>query len=701
MKDMKTRIFIITLLFIFFCAPIRFLDRIISSAPICSADCALRHEPVRADPIRFWDRIISPTLTVYAEDMYSEAYYRGVDTSGGLSEAQEQSLDEECLSFMQKHHLDIALLAITPDRYEGHSLSEAAELHYKECGFGYGPDKDGFQVIWDTESDELLIEAYGAARDAVPEAYIKYVEGSVLKFKEEYGVYGPLYASLRFIGNYLKDEGASEGQAPGPKASEETPETDTNETEAESDKAEAELDNEVSESLKSTEFSEDEAAQEKASDTKETDPSKRVGEGGSMPAWYPVDPQHFPFYEDPDAARVVDAAGLFTDEEEASMEERLSEIRKELGRDIVVFTDVSAYGLGRDVYAADFYDFNGYGIGKDREGVVLFICMDPDDRGFWSCCTGPATRRLYTEEVANDIDDILYGYMVDGDYYEGVADWIENFRRIYLTGSPYMPDWTLLSESSFEPFYNAEAPRVVDETGILSHEELNALTARAGELSQKYDTDVVVYLARSHGSMDEDDFARKFFTFNGYGLPDDHSGLLFTIFKRPGYSASSYVSAYGKTASKLTEVNKERMESRFSWAVSSESDIFNAADAWLSQAGHMLKTGRAPRSAVSWGLSTLAEVILGLILASIMHSKAKKNMETPEIKENADNYLVPGSLKVTKVRDTFLNSSKTKKYDPVVTRSDSTGGSSSGRSSYSGSYSGSSGSSHSGSGRSF
>ena len=35
-------------------------------------------------------------------------------------------------------------------------------------------------------------------------------------------------------------------------------------------------------------------------------------------------------------------------------------MREELGKDIVVFTDVSTYGLGQDVYAGDFFDFNGY-----------------------------------------------------------------------------------------------------------------------------------------------------------------------------------------------------------------------------------------------------------------------------------------------------------------------------------------------------
>ena len=113
-----------------------------------------------------------------------------------------------------------------------------------------------------------------------------------------------------------------------------------------------------------------------------------------MPAWYPKDPLTFPYYHDKDAPRIVDTADIFSDEEESSMEARLTELRGQLGKDIVVFTDVSTYGLSQPVYAADFYDFNGYGIGDDREGVCLMICMDPADRGWWACCTGPPAARV-------------------------------------------------------------------------------------------------------------------------------------------------------------------------------------------------------------------------------------------------------------------------------------------------------------------
>ncbi|MBR3561904.1 MAG: hypothetical protein IKN81_10350 [Oscillospiraceae bacterium] len=52
---------------------------------------------------------------------------------------------------------------------------------------------------------------------------------------------------------------------------------------------------------------------------------------------------------------------------------------------IVIYTDVTDYDLGKDICAADFYDFNGYGYGGEHEGICLFIDMDAYDRGWWVC----------------------------------------------------------------------------------------------------------------------------------------------------------------------------------------------------------------------------------------------------------------------------------------------------------------------------
>ena len=429
------------------------------------------------------------------------------------------------------------------------------------------------------------------------------------------------------------------------------------------------------------------------------DPSQRVGPGGAMPEWYPVDPEHFPLYHDDSAPRVVDDADIFTDAEEAALTARLTEIRGEVERDIVIFTDTSTYGLSRQVYAADFYDFNGYGWGEEREGLCLFLCMDPNSRGWWCCCTGEKTKAMYTETAANQVDDMLYPYMVDGDYARGVADWIENIRRLCLTGSPYMPDWALLSKDTYPRTHDASAPRVVDDAGLLTDRELEGLEQRALEISGKYGVDVVIHTARSSGTMSQKEFAGNYYYFGGYGLGDSYDGIMFTVYKLPGYYYDGAVtSGFGSVEKKLTETAEDRLVSRAESLIEDEN-YYGAMMGWLDQTDHFLKTGRAPRSLASWLATLVLALAAGGAFGGISLAIARKRMATPKLQENADAYLVKGSLSVQRVADLYLRSATSRRYDPVEDRS--SGGSSSGGSSYSSSYSGSSGSSHSGSGRDF
>ena len=598
---------------------------------------------------------LSP-LTVLASDLWSEEYYRAVDTSRELTQTEQDDLDSLCLTFMKNHQADLAMLALTSDRYEGESLSAHARDYYDRCGFGYGPNHDGFMMIWDTDTDEMVIETIGNAGDLIPADYLEFTAKTAVTYREKYGVYGPFYAVTKLLTNYLEPDSGEE------------------------------------------------AAEEAAEETEEpeeiTDPAARVGPGGDMPEWYPQYPRQFPKYHDETAPRVVDVADIFTDSEEETMEARLQELRQELSRDIVIFTDVSTYGLSREVYAADFYDFNGYGIGEEYEGVCLFVCMDPNDRGWWCCCTGPETRALYTETVANQIDDILYAYMAAGDYGPGVADWIENFRRIYLTGSPYTPDWAMQDKTAFQRTHDGSAPRIVDDAKLLSRSEIDALETHAKEIREKYGVDLVIHTAYNEGNMTKEQFARDFYYFNGYGLGEDYDGILMTVFKRPGYALEDILlTGFGAGQEKLTEAAANRLVSRSESPMES-GEYLTAMMGWLDQTEHLLKTGRAPRSPGSWMFTLVLALLAGAVFGGVALGRARANMAAPQLKGEADAYLVKDSLSVRDRGDHYLNSVESRRYDPPEDKS-SGGSSGGGSSSYSGSYSGSSGTSHSGSGRNF
>ena len=69
--------------------------------------------------------------------------------------------------------------------------------------------------------------------------------------------------------------------------------------------------------------------------------------------------------------RVVDGADLLDGSEEASLRERLDDISEKYQFDVVVVTEYSLGGKSPQSFADDFFDYNGYGQGSERSGVLL------------------------------------------------------------------------------------------------------------------------------------------------------------------------------------------------------------------------------------------------------------------------------------------------------------------------------------------
>ena len=128
-----------------------------------------------------------------------------------------------------------------------------------------------------------------------------------------------------------------------------------------------------------------------------------------------------------------------------------------------------------------------------------------------------------------------------------------------------------------------------------------------------------------------------------------------------------------------------------------DSGCYDALNSWLDQLEHVYKTGRAPRSLKSWLGTAIAGLIGGAVFGGVALLFALGNMRTKSLSYDADEYISKGGINVRKTRDDFTGTTTSRRYAPPKRESSDSGGGSS----YSSSYSGSSGSSHSGSGRSF
>jgi uncharacterized protein len=154
------------------------------------------------------------------------------------------------------------------------------------------------------------------------------------------------------------------------------------------------------------------------------------------PYWYPESVTDFEdFHNDPSTPRLVDDADIFTDEEEAELTAKLDSLRENFPQsDFVVFTDNSSYGLDHDVYAADFYVFNGYGVGGDYNGVILLICMEPDNRCWYIWGTGGCEKLFQSDANIDHLNSTIAPYLRSGDYAQGVSAYLDDLNVLFSKG---------------------------------------------------------------------------------------------------------------------------------------------------------------------------------------------------------------------------------------------------------------------------
>ena len=279
--------------------------------------------------------------------------------------------------------------------------------------------------------------------------------------------------------------------------------------------------------------------------------NQEIKESGK-PAWYPKDLEAFVDFHDADAPRVVDVADIFTKEEEEQMLSIIKAIQKDAGKDMVVYTDVSTYGLSRKTYAADINELCGYGLGEDFSGTVLFICMEKDNRGWWTDATGQC-EEIYSEYVINYLDDALEPYMIKGKYGEGVIDYLKNVKNLYR-----VPEWYPSDKAAFQPFHNENASRIADYANLFDENGKERLQESIKRIQDEFGMDMVIYTDDCSYWKDGETLAEEFYKYNGYGFGDDYTGSVLFICTEKG-KESFNIYAEGKCKPIYTDYEKGRL----------------------------------------------------------------------------------------------------------------------------------------------
>lgn len=137
-------------------------------------------------------------------------------------------------------------------------------------------------------------------------------------------------------------------------------------------------------------------------------------------------------------SRLVDGAGLLGTEEADQLEKLLDRYSEELELDIVVVTTNDLQGKSPRTYADDYFDYNGYGQGSDRDGVLLLRYINGASREVWISTSGEGIDVLSDNDIQSVLDD-MQPYILSDPYRafecfaQDVYDEVEDNRAYDVT----------------------------------------------------------------------------------------------------------------------------------------------------------------------------------------------------------------------------------------------------------------------------
>lgn len=146
-----------------------------------------------------------------------------------------------------------------------------------------------------------------------------------------------------------------------------------------------------------------------------------------------------------DLPLIYDEAELLNDFDEAALKATLESVSSQYDMDVAVVTidSLEAYGYtGYDApmnFADDYFDYNGFGRGENRDGLVLLLAME--SRDWWISTRGRAIR-VFTDYGINEyIKNNIIDYLSSGDYAKAFTEYANSAAALIefekTHGEPY------------------------------------------------------------------------------------------------------------------------------------------------------------------------------------------------------------------------------------------------------------------------
>lgn len=134
---------------------------------------------------------------------------------------------------------------------------------------------------------------------------------------------------------------------------------------------------------------------------------------------------------------VEDFYGVISEDEKIELRNLAEEVSKKHSADVVIAVVDSLDGKTATEYADDYYDYNYFGQGENKDGILLILSMEYRD---YAISTTGFGIKAFTDKGLSYIEDKILPKLGDDDYYKAFKIFIElsdKFLTQAETGKPY------------------------------------------------------------------------------------------------------------------------------------------------------------------------------------------------------------------------------------------------------------------------
>ena len=202
--------------------------------------------------------------------------------------------------------------------------------------------------------------------------------------------------------------------------------------------------------------------------------------------------------------KIHDYSEILTKEEKETLTEQINAFIEHTHMDMVILTVDMAYTYEsqNEDYAADFYDYNDFGINFDKySGVILLRNTYSADPYFNVYTFGEAQLYYDFDRCENMLDDI-YPYLSLHDYLKGFELFISDFTRDYDRGvalpNYYVDDMGYIHQKYVMPIIPALlGGLIVSAITIIVMVKKNKMVKKATEANDYVDKSNIVFNTRT------------------------------------------------------------------------------------------------------------------------------------------------------------------------------------------------------------